>query len=49
MLSTYLVPDRNKIMVYNAKLAKMNKEKLKSDTVNTSISEPEELKTENDE
>jgi translation initiation factor IF-3 len=45
MLSTYLVPDRNKIQVYNAKLAKMNKIKVKTET--TGKSEPEEINTEN--
>jgi translation initiation factor IF-3 len=32
MLTTYVVPDKNKIMVYNAKIAKMNKVKVKTES-----------------
>lgn len=35
MLTTYVVPDKNKIMVYNSKIAKMNKVKVKTDTPET--------------
>jgi translation initiation factor IF-3 len=37
MLTTYVVPDKNKIMVYNAKIAKMNKVKVKTEAVETSV------------
>lgn len=32
MLTTYVVPDKNKIAVYNSKIAKMNKVKVKTET-----------------
>ena len=35
MLTTYVVPDKNKIAVYNSKIAKMNKVKVSTDTVET--------------
>jgi len=41
MLTTYVVPDRNKIMVYNAKLAKQNKVKVPADTAKKAIDEPD--------
>jgi len=41
MLTTYVVPDRNKIMVYNAKLAKQNKVKVPADTAKKVIDEPD--------
>lgn len=50
MLTTYVVPDRNKIMVYNAKLAKMNKTKIITENTETSETvnaEPEVIDNEN--
>ena len=44
MLTTYVVPDKNKIAVYNSKIAKMNKVKVKTDTVE--ITEPVKTETE---
>ncbi len=35
MLTTYVVPDKNKIAVFNSKIAKMNKVKVKTETVET--------------
>lgn len=39
MLTTYVVPDKNKIAVYNSKIAKMNKVKVSTDTVETTETE----------
>ncbi|MEI7483368.1 MAG: translation initiation factor IF-3 [Ignavibacteriota bacterium] len=44
MLTTYVVPDKNKIAVYNSKIAKMNKVKVKTETVETT--EPVNAETE---
>lgn len=44
MLTTYVVPDKNKIAVYNSKIAKMNKVKVKTDAVETT--EPVNAETE---
>ncbi|MCX6158634.1 MAG: translation initiation factor IF-3 [Ignavibacteriae bacterium] len=50
MLTTYVVPDKNKIAVYNSKIAKMNKVKVKTETVETTEpvnAETEDIKAEN--
>ncbi len=47
MLTTYVVPDRNKIMVFNAKLAKMNKVKVKTQSTETMNVIPEVIDAEN--
>jgi translation initiation factor IF-3 len=44
MLTTYVVPDKNKIAVHNSKIAKMNKVKVKTETVETT--EPVNAETE---
>ncbi len=44
MLTTYVVPDKNKIAVFNSKIAKMNKVKVKTETVETT--EPVNAETE---
>jgi translation initiation factor IF-3 len=47
MLTTYVVPDRNKIMVYNAKLAKLNKVKVPADAAKKEIDEADVIVDEN--
>jgi translation initiation factor IF-3 len=47
MLTTYVVPDRNKIMVYNAKIAKQNKVKVPADAAKKVIDEPDVIDDEN--
>jgi translation initiation factor IF-3 len=47
MLTTYVVPDRNKIMVYNAKLAKLNKVKVPADSAKKVIDEADVIDDEN--
>jgi len=50
MLTTYVVPDKNKIAVYNSKIAKMNKVKVKTESVETTEpvnEETEDISAEN--
>jgi translation initiation factor IF-3 len=47
MLTTYVVPDRNKIMVYNAKLAKQNKVKVPADAAKKVTEEADVIDVEN--
>jgi translation initiation factor IF-3 len=47
MLTTYVVPDRNKIMVFNSKIAKMNKVKVTTETTDTVKTDQETVVDEN--
>jgi len=47
MLTTYVVPDKNKIMVYNAKIAKLNKVKVPVDAAKTVKPVPDVVEKDN--